>query len=164
MPKLLWASKRSDIDNVVRHQGSICPLLLPHMKQAEDILLFYPSRAHRHRWGNRGGESARDHHRQYLAADGIVNVLRVLEGLEDEKIHGLKFVELNACSGGCVGGVLTVENPYVAREQDQKDHRYLPVSQEAIWKATLIWTLCGTDASSTNRSSALAVPLKKAFI
>ena len=50
----------------------------------------------------------------YLAADGIENVIRVLEDLEDQKFSQLQFVELNACSGGCVGGVLTVENPYVS--------------------------------------------------
>ena len=37
--------------------------------------------------------------------------IRVLEDLEDEKFYDLDFVELNACSGGCVGGVLNVENP-----------------------------------------------------
>ena len=75
-------------------------------------------------------------------ADGIVNVLRVLEGLEDEKIHGLKFVELNACSGGCTGGVLTVENPYVAEAKTKKLLRYLPVSRshlDAYPELDLIW-------------------------
>ena len=54
--------------------------------------------------------------RGFLAAvaDGIENVIRVLEDMEDEKLRGLDFVELNACSSGCVGGVLNVENPYVA--------------------------------------------------
>ena len=38
------------------------------------------------------------------------------------------FVELNACAGGCVGGVLTVENPYIARAKLKRVRKYLPVS------------------------------------
>ena len=60
------------------------------------------------------------------------NVIRVLEELEDEHIRELEFIELNACSGGCVGGVLTVENPYVARARLQRLRRYLPVSRNHL--------------------------------
>ena len=66
-------------------------------------------------WGLSGGEAAGLTGVTVLAADGIENIIRVLEDLEDEKITDVDFVELNACSGGCVGGILTVENPYVAR-------------------------------------------------
>lgn len=62
----------------------------------------------------------------YLAADGIENVIRVLEDLEDEKFSNLSFIELNACDGGCVGGVLTVENPYVAQAKLKKLNQHLP--------------------------------------
>ena len=51
-----------------------------------------------------------------------------IEELEDEHIHGVDFIELNACSGGCVGGVLAVENPYVAQARIQNLRKYLPVS------------------------------------
>jgi hypothetical protein len=37
-------------------------------------------------------------------------------------------VELNACSGGCVGGAMTVANPYIAQARLQILKRYLPVS------------------------------------
>ena len=79
-------------------------------------------------WATSGGESAAMLGDKYLAADGIENVIRVLEELEDEHIHGVDFIELNACSGGCVGGVLTVENPYVAQARIQTLRKFLPVS------------------------------------
>lgn len=41
----------------------------------------------------------------------------MLEDLEDEKYRDLDFVELDACAGGCVGGVLQVENPYIAKRR-----------------------------------------------
>lgn len=51
-----------------------------------------------------------------------------MEDLEDEKISHLQFIELNACNGGCVGGVLNVENPYVAKAKLKHLNKYLPVS------------------------------------
>ena len=79
-------------------------------------------------WATSGGEAAAMLGDKYLAADGIENVIRVLEELEDEHIHGVDFIELNACSGGCVGGVLNVENPYVAQARIQNLRKFLPVS------------------------------------
>lgn len=66
-------------------------------------------------WAKTGGESAGIHRSNYLAADGIENVIAILEALEDERISDVDFVELSACVGGCVGGVLTVENPFIAK-------------------------------------------------
>ncbi|MBO1679039.1 [Fe-Fe] hydrogenase large subunit C-terminal domain-containing protein [Bittarella massiliensis (ex Durand et al. 2017)] len=79
-------------------------------------------------WGSSGGEASALLSDSYLAADGIENVIRVLEDMEDEKFDRLDFVELNACSGGCVGGVLTVENPYVAKTKLARLRKYLPVA------------------------------------
>ena len=52
----------------------------------------------------------------------------MLEDLEDEKFQDVDFIELNACSGGCVGGVLNVENPYVAKTKLKRIRKNLPVS------------------------------------
>lgn len=65
-----------------------------------------------------------------------------MEDLEDEKLGELDFVELNACSGGCVGGVLTVENPYIARAKLKLLRRYLPVSRNHLTEeesTQLLW-------------------------
>lgn len=80
-------------------------------------------------WALSGGESSSLMNDHYLAADGIENVMKVLEDIDTEQHHNLDFVELNACSGGCVGGVLTMENPYIARVRLRNIRRYLPVSQ-----------------------------------
>ena len=80
-------------------------------------------------WALSGGESSSLMNDHYLAADGIENVMKVLEDLDTEQHPNLDFVELNACSGGCVGGVLAMENPYIARVRLRNIRRYLPVSQ-----------------------------------
>ena len=80
-------------------------------------------------WGTIEGEASGLLTERYLAADGMENVIRVLEDLEDQKITDLKFIELNACHGGCVGGVLTVENPYAARAKLKQLRKYMPVAK-----------------------------------
>lgn len=83
-------------------------------------------------WAQSGGEAAGLLKERYLAADGIENVINVLEELEDEKLNDLDFIELNCCTGGCVGGVLTVENPYVAKARIQHLRKFMPVSCNTI--------------------------------
>lgn len=83
-------------------------------------------------WSSSGGEASATLNEKYLSSDGIENIIKVLEDLEDEKLHDLDFVELDACSGGCVGGVLNVENPYIARTKLKKIRKYLPVSRNRI--------------------------------
>lgn len=83
-------------------------------------------------WAGSGGESAALLDNHYLAADGIENVIKVLEEVEDGKLDDVHFIELNACAGGCVGGVLTVENPYVAKTRIQLLRKYLPVSENHL--------------------------------
>jgi len=47
--------------------------------------------------------------------DGVENIVKFLKELEDGKHPELEFVELNACPGGCVGGIMNVENAYFAK-------------------------------------------------
>lgn len=86
-------------------------------------------------WAGSGGEASALFNDKYLAADGIENVIKVLDEIENGNISGLEFVELNACSGGCVGGALTVVNPYISKARLQSLRRYLPVSQNRIGSA-----------------------------
>ena len=87
-------------------------------------------------WGRSGGEASGLFTEEYLAADGIENVIRVLEDMEDQKFSNLKFVELNACNGGCVGGILTVENPYVAEVKLKRLRKYMPVARRHMAEET----------------------------
>ena len=121
-------TNKSDIDGVLAMK-EVYTILLPYMKESvnnvEDI---GKSGRIGIGWGSSGGEAGALLIENYLAADGIENVIRVLDNLEDQKLEQLEFIELNACSGGCVGGVLTVENPYAARVKLKRLRKYLPVS------------------------------------
>lgn len=66
-------------------------------------------------WANSGGEAFAVCPENSMAVDGIENVIRVLEEIENNKLSDLTFFEGSACTGGCVGGPLNFENSYVAR-------------------------------------------------
>lgn len=68
-------------------------------------------------WAVSGGEANATHTERNIAVDGIDNVIRVLEDMEDEKLDDIDYVEALACPGGCVGGPLTAENNFVARSR-----------------------------------------------
>ncbi len=98
-------------------------------------------------WSVSGGESSALLREHYLAADGIENVIQVLDEVENGKLHDIDFIELNACTGGCVGGSLTAENPFIARARLQRLRKHLPVScshlendipDEMYWKLPLV--------------------------
>ena len=135
-------AKVTDIKMPIGTEGSWCdgaiaisevfPLLSHRMDKLETVEPIGQSGLIGVSWAGSGGESAALLNEKYLAADGIDNVIRVLEELEDERIRELDFVELNACSGGCVGGVLCVENGYVAKARLQRLRKYLPVSQNHL--------------------------------
>ena len=57
-------------------------------------------------WANSGGECAAAGIENYLAVDGIDNVIKVIEEIENLKLGELQFFEGLACPGGCVGGPL----------------------------------------------------------
>ena len=85
-------------------------------------------------WATSGGEATAIFNENYLAADGIENVIHVLDQIENGNIPHLEFVELNACTGGCVGGALNIQNPFIAKARLQGLKRYLPVSQNILTK------------------------------
>lgn len=83
-------------------------------------------------WAGSGGEATSLLSDKYLAADGIENCIKVLDEIENGTFGDLEFVELNACIGGCVGGTLNVENPFIAKARLRSLRKYLPVSANHI--------------------------------
>ncbi len=123
-------TEKSQVDKVLAIKD-VYPRLLAAMKSVagEDYPAIGTSGKIGISWGHSGGEASGLFTENYLAADGIENVIRVLEDMEDQKFTNLKFVELNACNGGCVGGVLTVENPYVAEVKLKRLRKYMHVAR-----------------------------------
>lgn len=79
-------------------------------------------------WPITGGQGEPLGIENYLAVDGINEVIKVLEEIEMDKLDGLEFFEGMACVGGCVGGPLTIENPFIARSRMKALSKGLPNS------------------------------------
>lgn len=65
-------------------------------------------------WANSGGEVAAVGNKNALAVDGIANVIKALEDIENDKLNNIDFFEGLACTGGCVGGPLVFESTFVS--------------------------------------------------
>lgn len=72
------------------------------------------------------GESHARNASRYVAVDGIENAIQMLEEIEDGRQPEVDFIELSACTQGCVGGCLNVENPYAARMRIRRMMKELP--------------------------------------
>lgn len=128
-----FADYKSQVDEVVSI-SDIYFLLINEMKQDVEPEILSESGMIGISWASSGGESTAVFNEGYLAADGIENVNRVLDQIENGNIPPLKFIELNACTGGCVGGAMTMQNPFIAKARLHSLKRYLPVSQNFLTK------------------------------
>jgi Na+-translocating ferredoxin:NAD+ oxidoreductase RNF subunit RnfB len=61
-----------------------------------------------------------------LTVAGLQNVIRILDDIEKGRLRKYRYIECHACPEGCVGGCLTVENPYVARAKAIRLQQNLP--------------------------------------
>jgi iron only hydrogenase large subunit-like protein len=77
-------------------------------------------------WSIIGGQSKAIGVEKHIAVDGINEVIKVLEEIETGRLEGLEFFEGMACVGGCIGGPLTIENPYIAKANLQSLAKNLP--------------------------------------
>ncbi len=68
-------------------------------------------------WARSGGEVLAICEEKQIAVDGIHQVIQILEEVERGKLKEIDYIEAQACVGGCVGGVLTVENPFITRRR-----------------------------------------------
>ncbi len=128
-----FADYKSQVDVVVA-VNDIYFQLISAMKYGSEVKTLSNSGMIGIGWASSGGEATAIFNDSYLAADGIDNVIKVLDQVENGNIPPLEFIELNACTGGCVGGVMTIQNPFIAKARLQALRRYLPVSRNFISK------------------------------
>ncbi|MBQ7363553.1 MAG: 4Fe-4S binding protein [Clostridia bacterium] len=133
-----FATYRSEVDEVVSIKD-VYFQLIGIMRKDDKIASLSESGRIGIGWARSGGEATAIFNEDYLAADGIDNVIHVLDQVENGNIPHLEFIELNACTGGCVGGVLTIQNPFIAKARLQALRRYMPVSKNVLSKEELTY-------------------------
>ncbi len=105
---------KSIIDGVFS-MSDVYGLAVKHVKDPLGPRLLRRSAASGIRWGRAGGENAEVGTGELLAVDGIHNVITVLGEVEKGRLADVDYLEAQACVGGCIGGPLVPENPFVAR-------------------------------------------------
>jgi len=66
-------------------------------------------------WGRAGGEEEnldKDNGGKIIKVDGLERIKLVLDDLENDNLRGIDYLEMTACPGGCLGGVLNIINPF----------------------------------------------------
>jgi len=122
--------EKSHVDGAIAI-NDIYPILLKAMEKTEksdELKALHESGVIGIGWATSGGEASGTLHDNALAADGIENCMKILEEVERGTLDAVDFIELNACQGGCVGGSLTSENPFIAKSRLMKLRKYSPIS------------------------------------
>lgn len=104
--------------------------VLPYISKKEDVIELSKADFRGVCWANSGGEVASLDMENVIAVDGIHNVIKILDEIEDDKLSEIEYAEILACPGGCVGGPLTVENSFVAQARIKKLSKTLEKKDE----------------------------------
>ncbi len=115
--KAPYENVKSNVDVVLSIKDIYLPLLDIMKKQGEIIKEpFSLSSAIGVAWAATGGESDAIKEGHRIAVHGIHNVNDILEQAIQGGLDNIDFIEALACPEGCLGGPLTVENPFIAKE------------------------------------------------
>ncbi len=146
--KAPYEKQKSSVDGVISIQD-IYLKLLSKIEQAKETNQLAQAGFKGIRWANAGGEGLALDSDRFLAVDGIHNVITILEAIENDKLEGVDFVEAQSCTGGCLGGPLTVENVYVAKTRLKKhiddakaanavNTLYETYDDDMVWTASIV--------------------------
>ncbi|MDD4780641.1 MAG: [Fe-Fe] hydrogenase large subunit C-terminal domain-containing protein [Tissierellia bacterium] len=67
------------------------------------------------KWSYSGGQSEAANLINYIAVNGMDNIIDIFDEIENGRLFDIDFVEALTCVDGCVGGTFNIVNPYIAR-------------------------------------------------
>ncbi|HSV31218.1 MAG TPA: [Fe-Fe] hydrogenase large subunit C-terminal domain-containing protein [Atribacteraceae bacterium] len=111
---------RQSVGDLERIDGAISmakiyPLIINMTEKLQDISGIQRASWKGIGWARSGGEQESLDEGEYVAVDGIHDVMSVFEKIEMGELNNLVYCEAQACVGGCIGGVLAVQNPFLAK-------------------------------------------------
>ncbi len=91
-------------------------------------------------WAMRTGSLDQHRIKSHISVDGMENVIGILEKVEDGTLTNVSYIEALGCTGGCLGGVLTVENAFISCNTlkkwiDQESSSKQIIKYPEIWRA-----------------------------
>lgn len=109
-------------------------------------------------WAMQGGEiRGLEAIENSLSVSGIRHVIEVLEAVENGHLQDIDYMECRACLGGCIGGQLTVENPYIARSRIERLIKAYP-GKSNVNKERVLRQYCEGYFSSEKPPSPVPMP------
>lgn len=111
--------QKSYVDGVFSMQ-TLYKNMIQGMNQKKNITAKQQSSYKGLLWAMRSGGIDKKAIKNHIAVDGIENVIEILEKLEDGTLSGIDYIEALACTEGCLGGVLTIENAFLSRNTLKK--------------------------------------------
>lgn len=143
------AREKSFVDGVLSIADIYGPLLksIKSICNKKESSIEHRASGSGFKWAITGGKSSHFTKGNIIAADGLNNVASVLEDIDKGKLKEIDFFEGLACPGGCVGGPLTVENPFMAKSKiralgslDTPEEReeYNINYQELLWEKKIL--------------------------
>ena len=140
-----YTVENSDVDGVISIKD-VCIRLSRQPQNLDNIKNLRTAGKTGILWATSGGEAEATSVEKHISVDGIHNVIKVFEELEDGKLSDIEYVEALACPGGCVGGPLTAENTFAARSKIQRICRSIddegPVFSNVLnlfWDRSLVY-------------------------
>jgi iron only hydrogenase large subunit-like protein len=153
---------RSALDGVIGLRDIYLPLRAAILRAPERSL----ARAGRRglEWARVEGECDAVGERRSVSVDGIGNVIGVLEALENGKLADLVYIEALACPAGCVGGPLTVENPYIAKNRLRNREESAPPESKGPPRYAPLGDLGWTEAVKPRSALVLDPDMLRALV
>ncbi len=138
-----YEKQKSYVDGVIAIKD-IYLKVLNALNNPDDLSKYSEAGYEGIEWANSGGESSALGTEKVLAVDGIHNVIKILDEIEGDRLSDVDFVEVLACTGGCLGGPLTVTNVFVAKNNLKKHILDAPPSTTGTMEPEnvggLVWT------------------------
>jgi len=166
-------SKESFADGVISFK-EIHPYIVRNLKESNKRLPFYLS-GKGIGWARSGGETHALGISDYICVDGIENVIKILDDIEEGRLRGVRFAELLSCTNGCVGGVLAIENPFIARnrirrlaekylKQKNTENNIIVKDEDVLLKEKIIprkYNIFGNDINKAMEKMAECIEIKE---
>jgi len=119
--------------------AEVYKLLLPLMKRVKNPPKLRTAGFTGVGWASAGGEARPLRKYNVISCDGLENVIRLLDAIEDKFLPDVDYLELLACEPGCVGGCLTAVNPFAARARIMRlsgaaDIKLKPLDIDDVYK------------------------------
>lgn len=114
-----YEKQKSNVDGVISIKD-IYIKVLAALNNVDESIKLAEAGAEGINWANSGGESSALGTEKVLSVDGIHNVIKIFDEIEEDRLRDIDFVEALSCIGGCLGGPLTLTNAFIAKTIQKK--------------------------------------------